>query len=272
MFFSILLYVLGLFVCPKRLCLHRFSLRARLTLPGGRGGSLHAKLRQKVAPALSQQQLLLLVPQIQGLCRQVLEEMAEESAKEGATSLVPRTNRLTQSVAAASLLGALAAPNLPYLSRLSDLLDEVIAGLFTVPVEKSFGKLTPFGRAVQAKRQASELIDEMMDEARRRQAGAGAEDSDPSQQGPEAPGDVLARLAQDTQEGEALSPAEVQDTVLTVGFAGKVTAAAALPVAVAELARRPLWREALAKDAKDAQLGGGIPPHSLRFYPFKATT
>mmetsp|Transcript_29384 Transcript_29384/g.53575 ORF Transcript_29384/g.53575 Transcript_29384/m.53575 type:complete len:555 (-) Transcript_29384:162-1826(-) len=217
-----------------------------LTLPGGKGGDLHAKVRQKVAPALAPAELIRLAPQVEAMCRKMLEEMVEETSKEGSTCLLPKTNRLTQDVAAASLLGALADPSLPHLSKLSDLLDLIIAGLFTVPFEKSFGKLTPFGEAMQAKREASALIDELMEEARRTRATAGA--------GPAH--DVLARLAQDSEEGKALTAEEVQDTVLTIGFAGKVTAAAALPVAVVELGKRPEWREKLKKSSTD--FAGGI--------------
>eukprot|EP00971_Amphidinium_carterae_P004481 89908-Amphidinium_carterae.1 len=139
-----------------------------LTLPGGKGGDLHAKLRQKVAPALAPAELLRLVPQVEIMCRKVLDEMVEETSKDGSTSLVPKTNRLTQDVAAASLLGALADPSLQYLSKLSDMLDLIIAGLFTVPVEKSFGKLTPFGEALQARQDACALIDELMQEQQRK--------------------------------------------------------------------------------------------------------
>jgi len=224
--------------------------RSMLTLPGGKGGDLHAKVRQKIAPALTQQQLLLLAPQIEAMCRAMLNLMVEETSSSGTTSLIPKTNRLTQEVAAASLLGALADPSLPYLNRMSDLLDDVIAGLFTLPIEKSFGKPTLFGRSLEARQEANDLIDEMMVEAKKRHATQSAKSSD-------APArDVLGQLAEDSEEGEALTAEEVQDTILTVGFAGKVTAAAALPVAVAELGRRPEWVQKLATEALDFSSGG----------------
>lgn len=221
-----------------------------LTLPAGKGGDTHAKVRQKVAPALAPRQLALLTPQVLTLCRRTLEDMADETARDGKTTLLPKTNRLTQDVAAASLLGKFADPALPHLEQLGDLIDKIIDGLFTLPVESSFGKRTLFGLAVDARRAACKLIDDLMLQAR-----AEAETSP----------DVLSRLARD--EGEALTAEEIHYTVATIAFAGKVTAAAALPVAVAELAKRPASAEHIASETPNFEEGGNIehPTAALQF-------
>lgn len=207
-----------------------------LTLPAGKGGSEHAKIRQKIGPALGLKQLAILAPRVEALCRVALEALAEETQRTGQSSLLPKTNRLTQDVAAASLLGRFSDPSLPHLAKLSRCIEVIIEGLFTLPREKLLGKVTPFGEAVEAKKKACELVDDLLRQARADNA---------------ASGDVLARLAQDSEEGEALSAEEVQDTIITIAFAGKVTAAAALPVAVVELARRPEWVQKLSEDAPD---------------------
>lgn len=201
--------------------------KSMLTLQGGRGGALHAKIRQKIAPALTQQQLCLMAPQVEAMCRLTLESMVEETLCEGRTTLLPKIDRLTGDVATASLIGGFADPDLPYLERLRGQMDCIIIGLFNIPVEKIFGKLTPLGEAMKAKEQACELIDELSTLAR---AGEGAKGGQR---------DVLSQLSVASEDGEALTAEEIHDSVVTMAFAGKVTAAAALPVAVVELAHRP---------------------------------
>lgn len=225
-----------------------------LTLPGGKGGALHAKVRQKIAPALTSAQLALMAPQVEAMCRLVLEEMAQETETTGQTALLPMVDRLTQDVAAASLLGSFADPDLPYLGRLRSQIETIVEGLFTIPVEKFFGKLSPFGKAMQAKVEACKIVDELLELAR-----AGKAPADGLRK------DVLTQLAQTSDDGEALTAEEIHDSVVTMAFAGKVTAAAVLPVAVTELARRPEWGKRIAEEAPDFEKGVEHPRPALQF-------
>ncbi|CAE8691140.1 unnamed protein product [Polarella glacialis] len=214
-----------------------------LTLPGGKGGALHARIRQKIGPALTQQQLCLMAPQVEAMCRLVLEDMVEETIRDGRTTLLPKIDRLTQDVAAASLLGGFADPDLPHLARIRSLMEDIVAGLFNIPVERVFGQETLLGKAMRAKVEACQLIDELSELARK------GEGSRPGQR------DVLSQLARESAEGQALSAEEIHDSVVTMAFAGKVTAAAALLVAVVELARRPDWIQRLASEAPHFEEG-----------------
>jgi len=209
---------------------------------------------QKIAPALTQQQLMLMAPQVEAMCRLVLEQMADETARDGQTTLLPKIDRLTQDVACASLLGNFADPDLPHLARIRRYMEIIVEGLFNVPVEKVFGRLTPLGEAMQAKRDACELIDELS-----RLARSGGADSRPGQR------DVLSQLSEESSDGEALTAEEIHDSVVTLAFAGKVTAAAVLPVAVVELGRRPEWAEQIAQAALDFNGGIEKPRPALQF-------
>lgn len=230
-----------------------------LTLPGGRGGKLHAKVRQKIAVALTARQLALMAGQVEAMCSLVLEQMADETAADGRTSLLPKIDQLTQDVAAASLLGDFADPSLPYLGRLRGLVEEIIVGLFNIPIERMFGKLTPLGKAMEAKDKACDLIDELMEQAVSRTKNANEVADDVGRR------DVLSSLAQPSEDGEALSAEEIHDSVITMAFAGKVTAAAALPVAVVELTHRPEWKERIEREVPQFSEGVEKPGPGLNF-------
>jgi len=202
---------------------------------------------------LSQQQMVLMSPQVEHMCRLVLEEMADETASTGATTLLPKVDRLTQDVAAASLLGDLADPSLPYLSKVRELIEEIINGLFNIPVERVFGRPTLLGKAMEAKRRTCDLIDELMEQARIDTTGTGDRRN------------VLSQLAQTSEEGAGLSAEEIHDSVVTMAFAGKVTAAAVLPVAIVELARRPEWAARIAEDTLRFEDGVEYPRPALQF-------
>jgi len=186
-------------------------------------GAQHTNVRRRVLAALSTKQVFRRLPEIEAYCRAALEAMADETADRGQTALVPHVDRLTLYVALAFVVGK---QERDALEELMVLLPATLAGVSALPAWELFG-FSPFGQALNARRQACALIDKLLEKAHR--SGDNKVDN------------VLQALALPSADGDALTLEEIQDTVITVAMAGTITTALAIPTTVVQLANRPEW-------------------------------
>lgn len=181
-------------------------------------GAKHSDVRKRVLSALSSKQAIERLPEIEARCRAALEAMAIETSSRGQTALVPHVDRLTLEVALAFVVGRLGAD---HMEELLELLPAALAGLTAFPPWELSG-LSPFGKAMTARRRANAIVDDMVKRARISNENT-----------------VVRALSRSNADGQSLTPEEIQDTSLTVAVAGAVTTALATTSAVVQLANRP---------------------------------
>jgi len=192
-----------------------------LMLPAG---AQHANLRRRLMAALSPKQVVRRQHEIEARCRAALEAMVEETKECGQTALVPRMNRFTLEVATAFVIGKMEEAEL---EKLIELLPAALAGVSVFPqCFECFG-LSPWDEAVNARRQAAALIDDLLMKAK-----VSSERKEEN---------VLRALSLPSADGDALSAEEIKDTILTVAMAGSLTTALAIPAAVVQLSNHPEW-------------------------------
>lgn len=104
-----------------------------------------------------------------------------------------------------------------------ELLPAALAGLTAFPPWELFG-LSPFGKAMCARRRANAIIDDIVTRAKLSHENT-----------------VVRALSRSSTNRESLTPQEIQDTSLTVAVAGAVTTALATTSAVVQLANQPKW-------------------------------
>jgi len=186
-------------------------------------GAQHRNVRRRLQAALSTKQVVSRLSEIEMCCRSALEAMVDETSNKGQTALCPHVDRFTLEVALAFIVGKLEHDEL---EKLLVLLPDVLAGVSCFPPWELWG-LSPYGKAMNARQQACDMIDTLLEKAK------------VSSKGREA--NVLRALSLPSADGDALTAEEIRDTVLTVSLAGTLTTGLAIPSIVVQLSNRPEW-------------------------------
>eukprot|EP00929_Paragymnodinium_shiwhaense_P037754 TRINITY_DN20061_c0_g1_i2.p1 TRINITY_DN20061_c0_g1~~TRINITY_DN20061_c0_g1_i2.p1 ORF type:complete len:495 (+),score=133.13 TRINITY_DN20061_c0_g1_i2:74-1558(+) len=202
-----------------------------LLMQAGKGCAKHHRLRQKVLASMAPRRVLALQPDMERVCRDILDRLVADTEKNGFAKFLDYTQLIPKRITAIPILGG-APPELK--DKLSVLMDAVIDGFFAFPL--NLGEYSALGRAMKAKEKMNEVIEDLMAHT------------------DEAKGSVLADLAAVESDGSAgFSHGEIVDTIITLLFAGQFTTAEALPPLMVELSKRPEWAAKVAAEPMELE-------------------
>jgi len=196
-----------------------------IVLPGGKGHQHHKHLRGKILHSLAPKPVLAILPRILEETRRTLDGLVADTAKQGFASLEGPAASMASKLSTLQITAGL-EPKLQ--ERMSSLLDDIILGMFSLPL--NLGRLTAFGRATQARREVSKIIEGVM--------------SNPNLDHV----NIVFDLMHSSESGEAFSRDEIVDTVITLLLAGKLTTADALPALFVRLSENPDWAARIAQE------------------------
>jgi len=175
--------------------------------------------------------VLSLVPDMADVCRDILDRLVADTEKNGFARFQDYTNQVPKRITAIPILGGV-PPALK--ERLAMLMDDIANGFMAIPID--LGKYSVYGRALKARQQMDDIIEEIL----RDPAGS--------------VGSVVAELAATKGDGVAgFSHAEIVDTIVTLLFAGQFTTSEALPPIMVELSKRPEWAAKVAADTMELE-------------------
>ncbi|CAJ1384751.1 unnamed protein product [Effrenium voratum] len=212
-----------------------------IMLPGGKGHSRHKRLRGKLLASLGPNYVLSILPEIKGLIHKTLDDMVEQTKNRGFGVFEAAAGLLAFQSSVLPVLAGLPAAKQ---RCVQDLLDEILGGMFAVPL--NLGRFSAHGRAVLARKKMCDMTAEIM------------ASPNLSQQ------NIIADLMQETVDGKGFSKEEVLDTVLTLLLAGKLTTADALPSLLVDLHQHRSWVDKIAAEPLEMQ-GVETDSATLRF-------
>jgi len=212
-----------------------------IMLPGGKGHSKHKRLRAKLLASLGPNYVLSILPEIKELIHKTLDDMVEQTKNQGFGLFEAAAAHLSSK---SSVLPVLAGLPSAKQQRVEDLLDEILTGMFALPLD--LGRFSAHGRAVLARKELCDMTAEIM------------ASPNLSRQ------NIIADLMKETVDGQGLSKEEVLDTVMTLLVAGKLTTADALPSLLVHLHQHRSWVEKIAAEPMEMQ-GVETDSATLRF-------
>mmetsp|Transcript_109980 Transcript_109980/g.354707 ORF Transcript_109980/g.354707 Transcript_109980/m.354707 type:complete len:488 (+) Transcript_109980:111-1574(+) len=197
-----------------------------LTLPGGKGHQHHKRLRTKLLHSLAPKPCLEVLPEMSIEVRKMLDKLAEDTARNGFASFEASGSHLAAKVSTLQITAGLSKD---LQARVEDLVDTVVSGLFSVPV--NLGRFSAFGRALAARRELQGIVTQLLKRPILDKRN------------------ILADLAKVTEGGEAFTTEEILDTIITLLLAGKLTTSDALPNLFVNLSQQPDWAAKVAQES-----------------------
>jgi cytochrome P450 len=196
-------------------------------MPGGKGHAHHKRLRRKILASMGPKPTLAFVPKFIEFIRDSLDDLVEQTAKHGFGAFEPMASQLASRVSALPITAGL---DNELQKRIEGLLDITMEGMFGGGVPIDLGRFNSFGRGMVARRQLSEIIEDLM------KCSNLSNDN------------IIRDLSRATEDGEAFTLGEVVDTVFTLMVAGKETTSDAMPALLVSLHEHPSWAEKIAQE------------------------
>jgi cytochrome P450 len=193
----------------------------------------HLEQRKLLSPAFHGKKM----QELNGLITEVAEAEVDKWPRNDAVALHPKLQALTLEIILRAVFGLDEGERLDKLrSTLTTILEFGARPESLVPfLQRDLGRFTAFGRFVELRAQADELIYDLIDE---RRAGDGEER-----------GDIMAMLlAARHEDGSPMEPKEIRDELMTLLVAGHETTASELGWAFERLVREPRVLERLQQE------------------------
>eukprot|EP00930_Biecheleria_cincta_P021739 TRINITY_DN16016_c2_g3_i1.p1 TRINITY_DN16016_c2_g3~~TRINITY_DN16016_c2_g3_i1.p1 ORF type:complete len:478 (+),score=56.69 TRINITY_DN16016_c2_g3_i1:191-1435(+) len=198
-----------------------------IVLPGGRGHTLHKRLRTKILSAMGPKATLEFVPDFLALIRQSLDELCAETQRQGYGQFEPAAQRLASKVSSLPITAGLDAE---LQARVEQLMDTTMEGMFGGGLPVDLGRFSAFGRGMIARKTLSGVIRHLMDSPNLSRKN------------------IISELKAASEQDAAFTPDEVVDTAFTLLVAGKLTTADALPWLLMCLHDHPDWAAKVAQE------------------------